>query len=167
MMARRGIDVVVVLERCRTAACCKRFVLGASWAEVLASADFQRGRFRGGLVTLIEDAPRAAELFVPLGVLPMVHSGESAEHFTCRALCPRTGNCTAYSTRPMVCRTLGVYEPCDFPGCTIKVQVNPLTVPEVRWADMLPAPDGLLAQVVSMALRGLGIPARFVGGDHG
>lgn len=62
---------------------------------------------------------------------PRSADGLVRHYYTCSLLGP-DGNCTAYETRPDMCRAFP-YAPCPYPGCTNE----PHTRPDVKLSRLL------------------------------
>ncbi len=101
------------MSRC-TGACCKRFPLTATYAEVQAAAEVVKagGRDR------YQDTVFIADMLIPLKPAP-----DGKEFFTCRHHDAASGNCTVYEQRPTLCREHPFYGVvnghCSTAGCEL------------------------------------------------
>ena len=88
--------------------CCRSFSLEHPHAVV--EEEFERWKRDPASATLIPDIATIAEMLIPLGVF------RKQELFTCRHL-GVGGDCTAYETRPKMCRDFPGPKPCPYRNC--------------------------------------------------
>lgn len=115
--------------RC-TGSCCRCFVLSTPMQRLYTGAENDQakreGRPTNPWAPRIYDAEFVADMLIYLGrgATPPVAlaaraplDGQPHEWFTCRHLSP-AGDCTAYESRPKLCRDYGVQHVCEHNNCT-------------------------------------------------
>ena len=93
--------------RC-TGHCCRGFSLEHPHAKV--KEEYAKWLVNPASATLIPDVAFIAEMLIPLGTF------RGQELFTCKHL-SKEGNCTAYETRPKMCRDFPGPNPCAYRNC--------------------------------------------------
>lgn len=100
--------------RC-TGHCCRGFSL--EHPHEVVKAEF--AKFQNGEQSFIPDVEKIAAMLIPLGTF------RGQELFTCRHL-GVDGNCTAYETRPQMCRDFPGPDPCKYRNCASHGSQSPL-----------------------------------------
>lgn len=107
------------MSRC-TGHCCTCFTF--PWSpEVLELVDqAEQGRARGEDwpegVPQLQDGATIAAMVVPIG--PGIE-GTGLFEYTCKHYDADSGNCTAYDSRPQMCREYPYGRPCPWADCTM------------------------------------------------